>query len=198
MHRISVPTCIRVLLLAILGSLAGSVRGQNQPVLPPPAAHRISYTAVVSVANVSQAELGLRARAWAQQIIPANLVPIIIHESNTEVIRTIGICPFAYEQQSLSGKTFLATLRYNATISLREGRYKYEVTDFVFGHPGEGRYPATEIPVESFYNGNVKPLHATGFRYQMTMRTCFKELADEVLARLQESMRRPTGKAGTE
>ena len=83
----------------------------------------------------------------------------------------------------------MATLRYNATLSVREGRYKYEVTGFVFGFPGSGRYPAAEVPAESFFNGNVKPLQAAGFRYNTTMRTCYKEIADEVLARLQASMR---------
>lgn len=162
------------------------------------APHRFTYTAVVPVAGASQADLVLRARAWARQVTPASLVPVSTSESDTEVLQTTGLCPFAYEQENLSGKTFMATLRYNATLSLRAGRYKYEVTGFVFQFPGAGRAPTQEVPVESFFNGNAKPLNAAGFRYNMTMRTCYKEIADEVLARLQASMRQPIGKAGTE
>lgn len=190
---------VLVVLLMSLGGLAGPAWGQTRPVVPPgPAPHRFTYAAVVPVAGVSQAALVLRARAWAQRVTPASLAPVITSDTSTEVIRTTGICPFAYEQENLSGKTLLATLRYNATISLREGRYKYEVTGFVFRFPGSGRYPAAEIPAETFFNSNFKPLRAQGFRYETTMRTCFKEIADEVLARLLESMRQPTNKAGSE
>ena len=181
------------------GSLANPSLGQtlsNLSLAQVP--HRFTYTAVVPVEGVSQADLVMRARAWAQQVTPASLVPISTSEPDTEVLQTTGVCPFAYEQANLSGKTFMATLRYNVTLSLRAGRYRYEVTGFVFGFPGSGRYPASEIPVESFFNGNVKPLRAEGFRYSTAMRTCYKELADEVLARLQASMRQPIGKPGTE
>ena len=124
---------------------------------------------------------------------------------DTEVLVVSGAQPFAYTY-SLAGtfngrartRTNHLVLHYTARLWLQQGRYRYEVTDFVFGFPGSGRYPASEIPVESFYNGNFKPLRAEGFRYEMTMRTCFKELADEVLARLQASMRNPISKAGTE
>lgn len=182
--------CCRALSVLSLGSLAGPSLAQ----VP----HRFTYTAVVPVAGASQAELLLRARAWARQVTPASLAPVSTSGPDTEVMQTTGMCPFAYAQANPSGKTFMATLRYNATLSLRAGRYKYEVTGFVFGFPGAGRYPASEIPVESFFNDNVKPLHACGFRYNMTMRTCYTEIADEVLARLQEGMRRPISKVGTE
>ncbi|MCI1186928.1 hypothetical protein MON38_05810 [Hymenobacter sp. DH14] len=186
----------RVLLLMSLGSLANPGLGQTLSTLSlAQAPHRFTYTAVVSVEGASQAELVLRARAWARQVTPATLLPVSTREPDTEVIRTTGVCPFAVDW---AGHNLLPrSLRYNATISVREGRYKYEVKDFVFIEPGPGQ-SSTEIPVESYYNGNVKPIREPAFRDLINMRTCFKEIADEVLARLQQSMRKPSSETGRE
>ena len=193
MNLYSAHSCFRVLLVAGLGSLASPIWGQSQLAVPPPAVHRFAYAAVVPVAGVSQAELVLRAQAWARQITPASLRPVITSGPDTEIIRTTGVCPFAVDWAGHD--LLLRSLRYNATIYLREGRYKYEVKDFVFIEPSTGQPSFSEIPVESYYNGNVKPIREPAFRDLINMRTCFKEIADEVLARLQESMRRPSSEA---
>lgn len=182
------------LLLVCLGGLSGPVWGQL-PAGPISRTHRFAYQAVVPVAGVSQADLVLRARAWAQRVAPAGQFPILTSGPDTGVVRTTGVCPFAYDW---GGKALLAELRYTATISVREGRYRYEVKEFVFVEPGAGRYPASTTPVESYYNGNFHPYNEIASRFQVTMRTCFTEIVNEELARLQEGMRRPTSKAGSE
>lgn len=186
-----------MVLLVAFGGLASPGRGQTLSTLSlAQAPHRFAYTAVVPVAGVSRADLALRARAWARQVTPASLVPVVTSDADTETIRTTGVCPFAVDW---AGNTLLMrSLRYNATISVREGRYKYEVTGFVFLEPSLGRNPVSETPVESYYNGNVKPYREPAFRDLLNMRTCFREIADEVLARLQTSLRTPISKTGTE
>ncbi|QJX46229.1 hypothetical protein HMJ29_04450 [Hymenobacter taeanensis] len=157
--------------------------------------HRFVYTAVVPVAGVIQADLVLRAGAWARRVTPAGQLPISTSGPDTEVVKTTGACPFAYEW---GGQAVLGELRYAATISVREGRYRYEVKDFAFVEPGAGRSPASTTPAETYYNGNFKPYTEQASRFQATMRTCFTEIVQEELARLQESMSQLTNKPGNE
>ena len=153
-----------------------------------PLTHRFAYEAVVLVAGVSQADLVLRARAWAQRAARAGQVPVLATGPGTEVVRTTAARPFACDW---GGKALLCELRYTATISVRAGRYKYELKDFVLVEPGAGRYPASAIPAESYYNGSFHPYNAIASRFQVTMRACFTGTVNEELARLQEGMRNP-------
>lgn len=172
--------------------------GQTQPTGSlDPKTHRFAYAAVVPVVGISQSDLLSRARTWAQQIAPAGQLPMVTHGPDSAVVRTVGICPFACDLSDLSGKTFLSMLSYTATISLHEGRYQCELTDFFFVSPGVRQLPPVKTPVESFFNRNLKAYNDTGLRYQVNMRTCATEIASEVLARLQAGMRPPTGTAGS-
>ena len=190
--------CLPGLFVVLLCGLAGPSLGQTRPVGPlDPKTHRFIYTAVVPVAGASQADLVLRARAWAEQVTPAGHSPVIIPAPDSAGIITTGVCPFAYDQSDLSGKTLLSKLRYTATISVQEGRYRYKVTDFFFLAPGVRQLPPEKIPAETFFNHRFKPNNEDGSRYQETMRTCFPEIAGEVLARLQAAMRQSTSKAGS-
>ncbi|UOQ50934.1 hypothetical protein [Hymenobacter cellulosivorans] len=157
--------------------------------------HRFAYAAVVPVAGVSQADLVLRARAWAQRAASAGQVPVLATGPDTEVVRTTAARPFAYDW---GGKALLCELRYTATISVRAGRYKYELKDFVLVEPGAGRYPDSTTPAETYYNGSFHPYNDRASRFQVTMRTCFTETVNEELARLQEDMRKPVRTARSE
>ena len=160
-----------------------------------PMTHRFAYEAVVPVAGVSQADLVLRARAWTQRAAPAGQVPVLATVPDTEVVRTTAARPFAF---GWGGKALLCELRYTAKISVRAGRYKYELKDFVFVEPGAGRYPASTTPAESYYNGSFHPYNDIASRFQVTMRMCFTETVNEELARLQEGMRNPIRTARNE
>jgi hypothetical protein len=190
MKYCSVFACFPWLLLVLMDGLAGPVRGQPSPARPISRTHHFVYKAVVPVAGVSQADLVLRARAWAQRVTPAGQLPVHTSGPDTEVVRTTGVCPFAYDW---AGKTLeMGALRYTATISVRAGRYQYEMKDFVFLEPGAGQSAATSTPAETYYNGNYQPYNAIASRFQNTMRTCFTELVNEELARLQARMSQPT------
>jgi hypothetical protein len=185
-------------LVVLLGVLAGQSWGQTRPTQPLGPHARLIQTAVVPVVGVSQADLLQRARAWAQQVTPAGQVPVLSSGSDAEVVRTTGVCPFAYARSDQSGKTNQAVLRYTATLSVRAGRYQYEVTDFVFVTPGAGRYPAAEMPAEAYYNGRITALNEAGTRNQLTLRACFTEITGEVLTHLKDSMYQPAPKMGNE
>lgn len=199
MKYCSASVCLSWLLVVLFCGLAVPIWGQTRPVGPlAPKTHRFTYTAVVPVTGVSQVDLVLRARTWAQQVTPAGQSPVITHGPDSSVVRTTGVCPFACDLSDLSGKTFMSKLSYTATISLREGRYQYELTDFFFVSPGVRQLPPVKTPVESFYNRNFKAYNDVGSRYQVNMRTCSTEIADEVLAHLQAGMRQPTRTVGSE
>ncbi|MFC7669587.1 hypothetical protein ACFQT0_21125 [Hymenobacter humi] len=174
--------------MVLLCGLAGPSRGQSLPTGLLPRTHRFAYTAVVPVEGVSQADLVLRARAWAQQVTPAGQFPVSTHGPDTEVVRTTGVCPLAYDWAG--NKLLMSALRYTVTISVRKGRYQYEVKDFFFVNPGSDRSPVSETPAETYFNGNFIPYNETAARFNGTMRTCFKEVTTEVLAHLQEGMRK--------
>ena len=177
------------LLLAGLGGLATPVRGQRPAGLIS-STHRFAYQAVVPVVGVSQADLVLRARA--HRVTPAGQLPVLTSGPDTEVVRTTGACPFAYDW---GGKALLSALRYTATISVRAGRYRYELKEFVFLEPGAGRYLVSTTPAETYYNGNFHLYNEIALRFEGTMRTCFTELVNEELARLQADMGKPTRQA---
>lgn len=188
-------TSCQWLLLVGLGGLAPTPVWGQRPAGLISSTHRFAYQAVVPVANVSQADLVLRARAWAHRVTPAGQIPVLATGPDTEVVRTTAGRPFAYEW---GGKALLCQLRYTATISVRAGRYKYELKDFVFVEPGAGRYPASTTPAETYYNGSFHPYNDIASRFQVTMRTCFTETVNEELARLQEGMRNPVRTARSE
>ncbi|UYZ60266.1 hypothetical protein [Hymenobacter latericus] len=186
------------LLFIMLSSLPYASQGQNKPTGPSYGKkHRFAYTAVVPIAGTSQAELVLRARAWAQHVTPSGQPPVITSGLDSTIVQTTGFCTFAYEREDMPGETNLSTLRYTATISLREGRYRYKVTDFVLLFPSTGKIPIHEIPAESYFNGNVKPLHASAVRGINTIRTCVQEVSSEVLAHLEADMGKQTSPNGS-
>ena len=88
---------------------------------------RFAQTALVPVAGVSQAALVRRAHDWAQRVAPAGQLPVRTSSPGTETVRTTGECPFAVEW---SGTLVRRALRYTATVSVRDGRYQYELKEF--------------------------------------------------------------------
>ncbi|MBF9239199.1 hypothetical protein I2I05_17475 [Hymenobacter sp. BT683] len=184
------------LLVALLCGLTVPGWGQVRPPGLLGQQSRLSYQALVPVADVSQAELVLRARAWAQRVAPAGKLPVLMRVTDGEVMRTTGVAPFTYDW---GGKTLLpCVMRYTATITVRQGNYHYQVSDFVFLEKTTGPDSISVTPAETYFNGNFKPYREIAARFQTTMRTCFTEITGEVLAHLQESMRLPTPKTGTE
>ena len=175
----------------------GSIPAQGPAQAAPPvdaATHRIAYTAVVPVAHASPADLRQRAQAWARPLGPSDLLPGDPGEPGTESVRAACVRPFTYLE---NGAVHVLALHFTARLAARAGRYRYELTDFVFVYPANPRGNVTRISAESFYNGAVTPVQASGARYNQTMRTCFAEAAQEVQDQLKAAMSQPASQTGT-
>lgn len=184
--------------------LVGPARGQAPAAWPlDPATHRIRYAAVVPVAGARQADLLARARGWATGFAALGQPAVLTHAPDTEVLIVSGTQPFAYSY-ALAGTATRPALRHTtplvpyctATLSLREGRYRYEVTDFVFAYPtarppSPARLPAEAELIEAFA---ITEDSAQG---QTAIRMAFREATATLLTHLQDAMSKPLGASAT-
>jgi hypothetical protein len=177
-----------LLTILLIGCLAGSSRGQGRGTTPAAVpidgtTHRILYTAVVPVAGVSRADLLARAQAWAKGKAASNNPIAVTSEPDTEQVVVAGVHSFV---EDVNRKP--TPLHYSATIALRDGRYKYEVTNFVLEYPGYGKVPGTMLPVEDYYNGQVTPIGESGAKSIDALRRNFAADATKLIVDLKEAM----------
>jgi hypothetical protein len=195
----------KLLLLVILFGRPGSARGQKPAELPlDNATHRICYAAVVPVAGSSRAQLLARARAWATLAAPAGPLPVAVHEPATDVLLVTGARPFSYTYTP-AGKvtdpsgsdTRPLVLHYTARLALRQGRYRYELTNFVVEHLAVGLLSQKRLPAEAELFG-WQPLGNDGAGVSAAFRAGFLQATARLVAQLQDAMRVPSSKAATE
>lgn len=116
----------------------------------------VSYNEVVQVQGASKEDLYIRGREWfANTFVSANHViqmddkeaGKIIGKGNSEGFYTILLTPFTY------------FLNYTVSITVKDGRYRYEISPFTMTTlPGEHSAGGTG-PIEAWvniYNGNKK------------------------------------------
>ena len=187
-----------LLSIVCLGCLASAARGQAPVAWPlDPTTHRIRYQAVVSVADVSQPDLLARACGWATGVASPGAPPVVTHEPDTEVLVVSGAQPLAYTY-ALAGtfrglprtRTTRLVLHYTVRLWLREGRYRYEATDFAFAWPAS----PTPEPAENDLL-EMKALNEDGASILTAERTRFQEATATLLAHLQAAMNKPGGKS---
>jgi hypothetical protein len=189
---------MRILLVcALVSCLVGTAWGQASPALPvDKATHRISYRALVPVTGVSQPTLVARAHAWAKGHGAVEKPVTSRPEQPQDMLVTASRAqPFVYTFPLLersattpAHQTYRHILHYHVTLSLQEGRYAYELTDFVFEYPG-ARVKA--LSAEEAMIGII-PLSEQGALINTTRRAKFDQLMLAVVATLQEQMNRPT------
>lgn len=185
--------------VAVCCCVAGTAWGQAPASFPmDKATRRISYTAVVPAAGASQADLQARARAWASSIAPAEQQPPVeTKEPETEVLTAYGAQPFAYTYETTeNGKhpprhyTTKLVLHYTAKLWLREGRYRYEVTDFAFEYPLAKPPSPTRLPAEVDLI-KARAITEEGGEMLTAERKRFTEAATKLQAQLKEQMNPP-------
>ncbi|MFD2721785.1 hypothetical protein ACFST9_23920 [Hymenobacter monticola] len=185
--------------VALLCCLTGTAMGQAPASFPlDKVTRRISYAAVVPAVGVSQADLQARARAWASGLAPAGKPPVETSEQDTEVLTAYGAQPFAYTYdmtQTIGGHprhhAVKQVLHYTVKLSLREGRYRYELTDFIIEYP-KAKPSASRLPAEVDLI-SARPITEDGGREQAAERKTFAEAAAKLQAQLKEMMNTPIG-----
>jgi hypothetical protein len=112
-------------LCMVLLTAFSAFRLSAQPALPiDEETKKITYSAVVNVGSTKKTELGKRAQAWASNrkyLVPKTQSPGEYKCKGTFTVQYPSIAP---------GKTDKGTVTFFATIYLKDGKYKYVMTDF--------------------------------------------------------------------
>lgn len=168
--------------------------------------HRIRYTGLVSVPGRRPVDLLANAQTWAKGISTLDKPVVTTHAPDAERLVVYGAQPFAYTyryvppQQATSTPlhyTIRLVLHYTATLSLQDGRYTYDVTDFVFSYPTAQPPSPTQLPVEDDLI-NTRPLNERGGSMLTAERTSFQEAIKKLLAQLQQQMNQPPQQSSVE
>lgn len=108
---------------------------------PPPLSattHRISYEGVVPVPGATQAELFARARSWVGTTYDQQNVQLEREEAASGQIQLRGarLVQVHQDYQGVPRASYAGVVRHTLTIYVRDGRYKYVLTDLV--HDAQG------------------------------------------------------------
>jgi|GEM_PF-3458320 len=97
------------------------------------ATHRISYQGVVQVPGIGQAELYRRARAWVGQAYPQQNAEITRDAPDTGELHLQGteLVQLYQDFNGVPRGTYAGVVRHALAIYVKDGRYKYVLTDFV-------------------------------------------------------------------
>ena len=123
---------------------------------------------------------------------------------DTEVLVAYGTQPFAYTyayrpptKATPQHYTIRLVLHYRAILSLQQGRYRYEVTDFDFEYPTAKPSSLTRLPAEDNLI-HTRPINERGASMLTAERTRFEETVTKLLAQLQQQMSTPANPTGVE
>lgn len=89
----------------------------------------ITYTEVVPLAGVSKTELYTRARQWFSEAYKSADNVIQMDDKQAGII--IGKALFRFKSGVAFSAIVEGVINYTVKISVKEGRYKYEITNFI-------------------------------------------------------------------
>lgn len=95
--------------------------------------HRIAYQGVVQVPGTTQADLLARARAWVAKTYDQQSAQLTRDDAASGQLQLQGT-QLAHVYQDFQGiprRTYAGVVHYALSIYVKDGRYKYVLTDFV-------------------------------------------------------------------
>lgn len=105
---------------------------------------RLTYTNVVKVDSISKNELYNRAKLWMASAY--NSSNDVIQIGNKEEGQIIGKASIKYLSRVFVGSaTTGGYIKYTIKIFVKEGRYKYEITDFIHDPRSRSSYPPVSM-----------------------------------------------------
>jgi hypothetical protein len=111
-----------------------------------PDTHRITYAEVVQMPGMSQAELYTRAKLWFADAFKSAKDVVQADEKDAGLVQGEAWSPM---QAHFMGKNLPASniqLWYTVKLACREGRYRYEITDFKYKVPPTAQFPSVPPP----------------------------------------------------
>jgi len=120
-----------------------------------PATSRILYTEVVQALGASQTELYTRAKLWFASTFKSAKAVVQADEKDAGVIQGTA---FQDVYVSTGAFTYTEKLWYTVKMVLRDGRYKYEISDFrMQGYPSQYNLnPGEPTPAEGYISIDQK------------------------------------------
>ncbi|OON70331.1 hypothetical protein B0919_06270 [Hymenobacter sp. CRA2] len=114
----------------------------------------IRYTAVVPMANASQAVLFGRASTWFAT--PQRRSQVYLRVAEPEAGLVVGQVVTDIDMPGLGNLLFQKQLFCTVKLAVKDGRYKYELTDFYFqDYPSAGTPCPGIEPAERFLDASV-------------------------------------------
>jgi hypothetical protein len=109
---------------------------------------RIQYTAVVPVPEASQVELYARAQLWFADTFGSTRRVVQVADQAAGVLQGTAFYPLVLE---VGGSRYPQQLWYTVKLVLKDGRYRYEFTDFYLqAYPDPyAAVPAVAVPAEA-------------------------------------------------
>ncbi|NML64380.1 DUF4468 domain-containing protein [Hymenobacter sp. RP-2-7] len=100
--------------------------------------HRITYEGVVQVPGASQADLFDRARRWVSQTYNQQNAEVEREDAASGLLQLRGtrLAQVYQDYQGVPRATYAGVVRHSLSIYVKDGRYKYVLTDFV--HDAKG------------------------------------------------------------
>ena len=126
-----------------------------RPIPFDPATGHILYTDVVQVPGASQAELYARAKLWFADTFKSAKEVVQAEDKEAGIMQGTAFQGIAVV---VLGTYSPQKLWYTVKIALKEGRYKYDITELrVQSYPGSyNAYPGEPVPVEAYINLDQK------------------------------------------
>jgi hypothetical protein len=166
--------------------LVTAASGWAQEVPPPPLpvdarTKLITYSDVVPTPGVTQANLLVRARVWANRVSVPAKPPLVLNEMGTDVL-IVAVSQSVVPEDILS----ITRLYLVAQVSLREGRYQYRFEDFTYEISG-----SSTLPVESYLLSTTPLVTKSEKRVAARARAQFDQAVGQAAATLREAMLTP-------
>ncbi|MGI4832155.1 MAG: DUF4468 domain-containing protein [Janthinobacterium lividum] len=124
--------------LASAAALVGYDPADADPLPLSATTHRLTYEGVVQVPGTSQADLFARARRWVSEAYNQQNAELTREDATSGQLQLRGtrLAQVYQDFQGVPRASYAGVVRHSLTIYVKDGRYKYVLTDFV--HDAEG------------------------------------------------------------
>lgn len=174
--------------VAVMAHLSLSAQTPELPIVD----GRINYTAVITVDNIlSKSDLYTRARQWFAKTYKS--ASSVIQMEDRESGTIVGKALMQVHHKAMGGLVESGHISYTLSVYVKDGRYKYEITDF--HHTGQLIRGGNRIPdygaCEDMINTTRKTM---GISYQKTFDFYLEQMRDNItylIADLNSTMKQP-------
>lgn len=157
---------MKIVLFTVLLSLFFSLNVFSQD--------KYEFVEVVEVEGVSADILYERSKTWLAKTYRS--ASDVIQHDNPETRQIIGQASIRYEPNYLSGRDMTrGYIRYEINITSRDGRFRYQFTDFV--HEGSARGGSGNAGLILIDEENPNPIRGGGRRWNTTV---WNDIKDQI------------------